>query len=295
LILTPNSWNDYGYQVMFDLAATRGGRVYQLGALKLLIQGEVNSNKVLEEHLARRSRTTDAAVTFPLPRRYRYISLASSLDVYRRLSKLFSRERALEALGVLHDAAILEAVDPDSELLHLRREEGFKVALQRSTSEEQAIVEAAACFDLVRQKRRPSRFTLTYQLNGFSSPHKIEFSLRRAPLHSRLTVLIGKNGVGKTQALETMAEYLLGVRRGESTAVDELAFEPLRPRPLFSQVVALSYGAFDHFPPEAIANRGSYRKDLPYVYCGFKTPTRRFNTKAAHGHRPSPRACVLSA
>ncbi len=292
LILTANTWDDYGFKTTFDLSGIHEGSQYYLGRYRVLIQGKTDSVEVFQG-LARRS---GGQVEFPI-KNIRYLSLADGIEVYRRLLKLYYRTPLLKALQALNDVTILEMTSPDSAHLSLREEKGFKISLLRSTSDERAYREAAALIGIAAQSRRSNSFFLRYQLQGFVGLHEIRFRFSQKPLRMPINVLIGKNGVGKTQALKMIVEYMVGIDRGAPDVVERLDFVPLHPRPRFSQVVAVSYNPFDTFPLEAesdehgensnvaeerIEFESSRRKHLDYVFCGLRSNEQVGSLRTAH-------------
>lgn len=71
--------------------------------------------------------------------------------------------------------------------------------------------------------------------------------------YKRIIGLIGENGVGKTTLINDMVDALVKNKKE--------GFEGLRP--IFSQVIIVSYSPFDHFPP----NNANYI--MGYKYCGL--------------------------
>ncbi len=297
LILTTNTWDDFGYKTTFDISGTYQGGVHYLGRVRILVKGESNSTQIFDD-LAKQERE----LSFPLSA-LRYISLPDSVDVYKRLLTLYAHAPLLRALRALHDIAVLSADPTARQYLDLRSEKAFNISLLRSTSEERAFQEGASILGLAKSSKRGNAFTLRYQLRSTAVPHEIPIRFTREPIESRINVLIGKNGTGKTQALEHIVEYMIGEGRGAPMKTDSLSYRPLQPRPRFNQVIAVSYSPFDNFPPEAkrslsiqsdnemlgddISSFDSIRrKHLNYIYCGFRSAKgtlslRSANTQAA--------------
>jgi predicted ATPase len=131
------------------------------------------------------------------------------------------------------------------------------------------------------EENGPVEFVLTYKLETFSQPHELRLRFDFGSIFpTRTTVLIGKNGTGKSQAIRHLSEYLIGEGVGTPEAREGYLFQPLRPFPHFSEVIVVSFSPFekyfnrdivnneDEFAPSVVMSDKPHRH--PYTYCGLR-------------------------
>jgi predicted ATPase len=103
--------------------------------------------------------------------------------------------------------------------------------------------------------RMSTNLSLSYRLNGFSRKHELDLSFSFDDiLPKRITVLIGRNGLGKSQALASIVRSLV---KGDSHLVGEDST-----RPMISRVLAIATPGetTNTFPPERNNKRIRYKR-----------------------------------
>ena len=80
----------------------------------------------------------------------------------------------------------------------------------------------------------------------------------------RIIGIIGRNAVGKTRFLASLATDLVQISRKSTARLTEREERFPSGRPLFTRVIAISYRAFDHF------KRPAQDSSISYVYCGIR-------------------------
>jgi energy-coupling factor transporter ATP-binding protein EcfA2 len=81
-------------------------------------------------------------------------------------------------------------------------------------------------------------FNLKFKLNGFNNSHEINFNFdSKAMIPSRISVLIGKNGLGKSQSLTKLCRALL--RRKEPTTTKIHTLDSSLKIPMINRLLAL--------------------------------------------------------
>lgn len=252
--LARTGWNDFGYRATFKLAVAVDGRpIDSVGEWKIL---NTSGPTAKEQPWRADPIDTDLPETFDqLPAAF--TSLGQDLAFYQDLFAL-DRELALRILAGLRDVVAVEPGDA------AQAHDGFKNALTRFPPARQVL---AARHELTSDRAESPelpddiRFDVSCKLLGFDSPHRmtLAFSRREASLGlERLAALVGRNGTGKTRLLAALAQTLSGLER-------EADIEPL---PDFRRVIAVSYGAWDHFTrPRGEGGR------IPYVYGGLRADT----------------------
>lgn len=100
-----------------------------------------------------------------------------------------------------------------------------------------------------------AQLSLSYKLAGFSGDHSFDLTFdTNSILPKRICVLIGQNGLGKSQALNAMVSSLL---KGDSRFSDHKG-----ERPIISRILAIATPGetINTFPPEGINKRIKYRR-----------------------------------
>jgi predicted ATPase len=244
IVLYEDSWDDFGYKTSYHVRFFDSPRESEkIGFLGILQKDEKTTN---------------------LPPKFTeltedYCSLGA-IDYYYQLKKCFKKD-AINILQKLRDCAINEEIKKN--FVH---DEGFKVSLLRSTGSEKALTEGKGIID-GHSRKFNSSFTFNCVIGNFENKHSISFDFERERnefLPHRISCLIGKNGTGKTQYLSKLAMGMSGqdieLKKG---------FQP--GRPLFSQVIAISYSIFDSFKkPNTVKILKEYGERFNYIYCGLR-------------------------
>jgi len=284
LTLRRNTWNDYGYETLFNAATIRlsEGESIELGSVKIGRSGYT---------------TDDPSMRLELPDELpglgpAYFSLGQDVDFYERLAKLDPTVQTQYA-GAMRDIPMLELP-----VEQLEKEEVFRVSFLRDSSARQALDAAPKLFG--RVERRVEAFTFRTQLKGAAGLHKIPFDFEeKDELPHRINVLVGVNGVGKTQVMARLALLMSGFQeeakakaltdKGETSEV----LGSLSPTPSLYGVIAVSFSAFDDFelPEEPTSEQDEAQQQQPaepaatadgddpdddpkpefhYAYCGLR-------------------------
>jgi hypothetical protein len=256
VVLTPNTWDDYGWKTTFDAALfeERGLRPRVLGPLRILRRA------VKETRLEAQFETLGAELC----------SLGSTPRYYRSLAEV-GPATATTLLRALRDIAFDETIQRDFE-----GDRGVAKSLLRTQRAREAMAE---CRRLFRGEAppRPDRIEFQFKTRIGDHDREIHIDLSRVRPLGRLAAVIGPNGSGKTRVFGRLAHALLGY-------VDEEHGEELHGAPLLpGGVIAISWSAFDRFQVPIVEDALSER----YVYTGL----RRFDPPVKA--RPEPGHPVL--
>jgi len=231
-------WNDYGHVTRFTAYFYPDAETeWTLGVVKILQRGQDRTEPPPEF-----VRLDD-----------RFCSLGQSLEFYERIQGLIGSPASEEILGALRDVVFEPGIRSAFE-----NERGYIRSLLRASSALRALREAGALFGKPFEPPPPLSFSYRRKLAGFDAPHElsIAFEIREEWL-GRAVALVGRNGTGKTALLSRLAYALSGL--------DEDDAAELSPQRLpISQVVAISYSAFDTF------TRPRHEVGVNYVYCGLR-------------------------
>ena len=237
-VLTHNyAWNDFGYFTWFALRyIDKDGHKHYIGTVKIMKRGCDNTSNVLEQRF------------FSLPEEY--CSLGFDVSYYQDLKKVLGN-KAYDCLVALRDVACFSSIHEAFE-----KEKVFIHSLCRFNSSEKALREGRY-FVNGRDIKDAYSFTFKYSpkyKDTGEEDNVIDFNFAyQCKPYKRIIGLIGENGVGKTTLINDMVDALVKNKKE--------GFEGLRP--IFSQVIIVSYSPFDHFPP----NGTNYI--MGYKYCGL--------------------------
>ncbi|WP_224361088.1 ATP-dependent nuclease [Hyalangium versicolor] len=241
-------WNDLGHTTSFTAYyVSNVGQELELGALKILQRGQQRTELP--------STFTQLGDSF--------CSLGQSLEFYEHIQKL-GPEIAQDILTGLRDVVFNPALRSE-----FQQDLGYTRSLLRGSSALWVLRTAGALFGHAPEAVPPPSFTYTRVLEGFDTPHRLEIEFQETEWLGRIVALVGRNGTGKTNLMGILAYALSGLNEKE---VPNLGAT----RPLVSQVIAISYSAFDMF------KRPSYREDgVNYTYCGLRDKDGRIDMDSA--------------
>jgi predicted ATPase len=236
-------WNDYGYVTRFTAYFfPHAGEERQLGFVKILQRGQERT-----ELLAEFTQLGEE-----------YCSLGQSVEFYENVNAL-GLPVATEILTGLRDIVFSPALREQ-----FSGEDAYNRSLLRASSALRALSEAGRLFGIAGEAPAPLKFTYTKLLDGFDAPHQLEISFQTSEEWlGRIVALIGRNGTGKTALLGRLAYALSGLEDGETKGLAPF-------RVPISQVVVISFSAFDTFTRPRRPQIGLNHIGVNYAYCGLR-------------------------
>ncbi|MGC4102340.1 AAA family ATPase [Ferruginibacter sp.] len=234
LVLSKNSWDDYGYKTSFDLFHYKDAtNRIEIGQVKILHAIEKSTS--VESDFDK----LDSA----------YCSLGTTLEYYKRLKSEFPNNYK-QVLRALNDAAFFDSVRKE-----FVKNDGFQTSLLRSTESQLALNDAKKWLEEPIMSSK-FKFSFEYQVDGALDSHKIDFEFNyNSAISNNLFCIVGKNGTGKTKIISQLANKLTDNNEAGIFMPD---------RPLFSKIIAISFSYFDKFKiPE--------RQDTSYEFIGVKS------------------------
>lgn len=248
-----NDWDDYGYRTNFPTTCRINGQAVDLGRIRLLIEGEIRSDTVFDKL---RNEGWDG--TFPVPNT-NYISVPDEITFYEQIRSLLGPDEAMAAAEALRDASYLRNIKADQSAENLVNSEGFRRSLQRERGSMKSYEDGWRVFRDEEITVTDFEFYFSGQL-GEGVNLEFRFSNEGQILPTDINVLIGPNGIGKSQLLQKMVSDW--TKPGEN---EEFSFST---RPNLSQLVVVSYSPFEKFPVD-LAGLPLVDKDV-YRYFGFR-------------------------
>ena len=257
--LKKNGWNDYGFETTFQavLCPTEDADTWiDLGSVKIGQYGYTTDDPSMRSMLN--------GTMHSLPENY--FSLGQLPSYYDELAEAAHPLRNAFA-AAMRDIA-MTAIDAEA----LEQEEVYRVSLLRTSSARQALDHGRALFGAQAAAVEKFEFRATIGPNG---DHIVPFDFRPTQgLPHRVNVLVGVNGVGKTQLMARLAVALSSFEETSTTEARTAAGETFEdagvfsPRPSFYGVVAVSFSAFDDFELPKRSDSLRYQ----YTYCGIRKP-----------------------
>ncbi len=253
-------WNDQGHTLLvnFVIRADGADPYWPERPAAMVFSGFKDSHEVIKSLANQQGESSDSRTAFA--------SLQMEVNEYRRLGRLLSLSVARSALEAMHDLVVEEQkVSPRPWLEEVKNLEAFSIGLLRPTSryfayrrgydflignEAEAIKMSSACAEL------------TFKLDAFTEPHVIPLSFgKTSEVSRRINVLIGRNGVGKSQTLSRLITALAFPMSKKAR---------IQPFGEFNRVIAFSGVAAQ----SALPSKSPAPRNLQYHY---------FNLSPGHG------------
>lgn len=252
VVLERDLWDDFGIKSSFRVYVPGTSGYERLGTWKIV------------------DRTVGGPRLTDLPKEFvklppEFVSLGQELAAYERLVQL-GRDIASAILAGLHDLLF----EP---LASVEKLDVFHTSLARFTDARRAYQGGRVLLQshgLLSSRPAASPMVaddttvqVWAELVGFANPHELELHFSRRPEMlgvRRAVVLVGPNGSGKTQLLGALGRALSGLERKNVR---------LRPETPFDHVLAVSYGAFDHFTAPRLRHA-----EISYSYCGLRVASK---------------------
>jgi len=258
LLLGFDRWDDFDYKTMFPVVCRMAGSFVDLESIKILIANEKTSFAYLDDLI---SNGWDGE--FPIPETD-YVSLPQSITFYEQINGHLGQEVTLEIAKLLRDASYMVWVEEDEKSRALVATEGFRISLQRERGSKSSYLNAWKLFSNAGVK--VSDFSFNFR-DGKGTVQAIKFKFDQTSiLPHDINLLIGPNGVGKSQTLMQMVESWLDF----DIAEDEVGFtENLN----INQMIVASYSPFEKFPVDThnVPDPSVKRKDHNvYRYFGLR-------------------------
>ncbi len=179
-----------------------------------------------------------------------YCSLGQDNSYYFNLKEL-NGDFLFPYLDAMNDISQNRGLRDDFENLP-----GYETSLLRDSEAQKALREGYRIANNIEISNQ-FKFKFSTKFRGASNAHIIGFDFTEKDfLPSRINLIIGKNGTGKTQYIARLASSLSGLQKQGTFSTKFL--------PPFSRVLAVSYSLFDRFPKPNVS------RGYSYYYCGLQ-------------------------
>jgi energy-coupling factor transporter ATP-binding protein EcfA2 len=255
LILVSNNWDDFSHKTTFQTHCQIQRKDVAVGNLQILIENELTSSTYLNKLIA-----NGWSGEFPIPATS-YISVPGALTFYEQIEGNLDLECAIGLAQTLRDAGYLTKVRDDEDALRLASTTGFRQSLQREQGAVKAFLDGWKVFGKQTVLIGNQEFIFQSTANTVLTLH-MRFS-SASPLPHDINVLIGPNGIGKSQLLMQIVTNLLDLNPEHKTAFGFLG------EANFSQIVVVSYSPFELFRVDTFEDSERRDHDV-YKYFGMR-------------------------
>lgn len=253
IIMAPgsDSWNDFGLKIHVDimilplLGDGPGMKAFTTGYLGSAVHTlEHGDTRELSDLLQR-----DGLDTILVEKLPSYFTMLPDMQAYRKLVAEFGPHETQLILAALHDVVAAELRSPVETWLSSAKESPvFLKGFLRSSESYFAWKNAGSILQGEKFEeigRISETLQIKFQLDGRPNAHEIDFrfELHEPVLPKRFAVIIGKNGVGKSQALGRIAKSAL---RGSGELTDGEGRRPELNRLLVFYPTTAHASAFPH-------------------------------------------------
>lgn len=255
IVLLHDNWDDYTYKTTFPTECRLKGSDVEIGSIQILVEGEKTTFSYLDKLVA-----DGWDGVFPIPKT-QYVSVPAGLTFYEQIEGHLGLDTAVEVAQLFRDASYFTKIEDDDDALRLLNTDGFHKSLQRERGAVKAYLDGWKLFGRRGITIGNQTFTFRSTSGGLAS-----IDLRfdsQSPLPHDINVLIGPNGVGKSQLLRQIVDDWLRL------APDAHGHIGFAERPNLNQVVVVSYSPFELFPVDISQDRNRKDHDV-YRYFGFR-------------------------
>lgn len=256
IVINDDRWDDFGYRTSFNMTYFNKKRERKdIGEVKIY------HLSFDEESIGFMGKTTSDIIEDTVTQLGEYFcSLGQTLNYYQNLKEACPNDY-MDILNRLNDIAINEEIKNN-----FIQEYGVKASLLRFSSAEKALNEAVT---LLKESQLENKdISFNYYVKVPYNEERIELPFcfdSNNGLPYRINALIGKNGVGKTEILSSLAESLSGYAGSDTEKEDSFNSK----RPPIDRVISISFSAFDSFRKRSTKNN-KYNLNS-YAYCGIQS------------------------
>lgn len=277
------NWNDFGYRINchYSYRALDGSTFIEGGILLGFLAPEDSSGKEEEDFYEKRTSLIDllksAGEAFLQPEELpRFFTLLPALNDYRKVVAKLGVDGAARLFSAINDLVFYK--NKRTEWITKALETTvFKRAFMRNSEPFYAFHNADSVLNGLDQEDFSAvsqSLNLSFQLDGFPNSHELELRFANSDLiPRRISVLIGKNGLGKSQALRNFCQSALRRKPKDSKLTDPASSGD---RPMISRVLAIGTPGETRntFPSERIRDQKLFYRRLNLTR-GSKSATSR--------------------
>ncbi|ENM5797472.1 AAA family ATPase [Vibrio mimicus] len=279
-----SSWNDFGYKIgcILRVLTPENHKNFEVRAFIGFFDPK---NSDLDQELKSISyKTTSYLAMIPIIRNLNernslhklgYFTMLPDMEAYRYAVSSLGPDFLEKVLLTVNDLVIYKD-KKNSWILHAMNSEVFKLGFMRNSSSFFAFNNADSVLGGVEEENFDGisqELTLRYELAGFENDHEIKLKYDHSSIiPKRINVLIGKNGLGKSQALMSFCRAAL---RYPDKRIS-LSTSESNDRPMINRLLAIATpGETQHtFPSERTKTQKIYYRRLSLTRNGRAKTTK---------------------
>lgn len=203
IVPSGDKWNDFGFRTRVDIHVRLEDEQFEFPAYLGYVTSndELSDVRKLEEALR-----TESELTIAAHDSQGFFTMLPSMDDYRRLVRRIGADAAGQLLIAVKDVVALAELQPKSNIPKAAAgTKVFQKSFVRTSEAFFAFKNAGAILRGVEAEqfgRMSQSIEVNFLLSGRKNRHQLKFRFdHEADLPKRVSVVIGKNGVGKSQAL----------------------------------------------------------------------------------------------
>lgn len=215
ILVVPSSdgWNDFGHhtRVDYQIRMRSSQEVVEASGFIGFINPDAkrNGKDLLQQLVLTEGKSTVAAMAD-----HQFFTMLPDMEAYRRLVQTLDADDATQALTALNDLVALNEFESTADILDLAiKSEVFSLSFMRSSDSYFAFKNAGSLLRGLSSEQTgilSPVLAIRFQLPGRQNEYHLQFSFdHAADLPKRIAVIIGKNGVGKSQTLGRIARAAL--------------------------------------------------------------------------------------
>lgn len=257
--LWDKDWNDFGFKTdcSFEIIKDQNNKLEVSGKIAFLSMKSSSYKHVLEI-FEKYSNPTEIIQDENLEN---YYSILSEISHYREIVEIFGINEASKILIAINDMAFAKAKKSRSHWFKkAQAEKAFTESLIRKSEAFYSFSNSSFLLNGIEKElfdSVSSKIKLKFNLEGFTNPHELDFSFdKNSFIPKNISVIIGKNGVGKSQSLSHLV-------KGAINNDQSILSDPDNGRPMISRILALATpGETSNTFPTPRSNKNIYYRRL---------------------------------
>lgn len=207
-----SDWNDFGHRTRVDIFITgeSSDECIELPGFIGFLDGAPSNKSSIQEV----TRGIGDLVIPAVWEKYRFFTLLRDMESYRRVVRDMGSKGAAEALRAVNDLVALNEFKPQPKWLRqVEESDVFLMSFMRTSDASFAYRNAGSILRGLKNEalgKLSESLAIKFKLEGRLNEHRLTFTFdHHGLLPKRVAVVIGKNGVGKSQALSKIANAAL--------------------------------------------------------------------------------------